>query len=107
MEELLIRLLNQTTGLPVYNLKKPEETDNCIVYSYSESVFSYSDNKEDCIKYTVYLSLHIKSDLNKYKKLLKNVLNENGFYKITIPPANIGDTGLLIQKLICSYIEQA
>ncbi|MDB1970758.1 hypothetical protein [Clostridium tertium] len=87
MEEKLIRAL-EATGLPVYALERPETIKNCIVYKYSESNDSYSDDEADIEKYTIYINLYCESGLNKYKKLIKESMKSEGFGLEYIAPAH-------------------
>ena len=48
MEDKLIKAL-EATGLPVYNLERPEGEKNCIVYNYAEQIKSYEDNEESVV----------------------------------------------------------
>lgn len=108
MEELLIRVLEAETGLAVYNLERPEEEKNCIVYNYSEDTFSDSDDEEDIIKYVLYINLYCENGLNAKKKLIKKALKDAGFSKNYIPPANLSDElGLINQAFNYTYIELA
>ena len=86
MEDKLIRAL-EATGLPVFNLERPERNKNCIVYNYAEQVKSYEDNEESVVKYTIYVNLVIQKGLNKTKNLIKENMRSEGFRVQYIPPA--------------------
>ena len=86
MEDKLIRAL-EATGLPVFNLERPEGNKNCIVYNYAEQVKSYEDNEESVVKYTIYVNLVIQKGLNKTKNLIKENMRSEGFRVQYIPPA--------------------
>ena len=70
MEEKLIKAL-EATGLPVYAIERPETIKNCIVYKYSESNESYSDDEADIESYKIYVNLYCESGLSKNKNLIK------------------------------------
>ena len=86
MEDKLIRAL-EATGLPVFNLERPEGNKNCIVYNYAEQVKSYEDNEESVVKYTIYVNLVIQKGLNKTKNLIKENMRSEGLRVQYIPPA--------------------
>lgn len=86
MEDKLIRAL-EATGLPVYNLERPEGQKNCIVYNYAEQIKGYEDNQESVIKYTIYVNLVIQKGLNKTKNLIKENMRSEGFRIQYIAPA--------------------
>ena len=86
MEDKLIRAL-EATGLPVFNLERPEGNKNCIVYNYAEQVKSYEDNEESVVKYTIYVNLVIQKGLNKTKNLIKENMRSEAFRVQYIPPA--------------------
>lgn len=106
MEELLIKILEEATGLEVYNLERPESVRECIVYNYSDKPFSSCDDKEDITEYTIYLNLYCDRGLNKLKKQIKDALEENNFFKFSIPPANVNDElGMVNQAFQYIYLE--
>ena len=105
MEDKLINCL-EALGITVYNLQRPEEERECIVYNYSEDTFSTSDNIEDITKYVIYLNLYCDTGLNNWKKKIKKALESNGFSKMYIPPANFKDeAGLINQAFNYTYLE--
>lgn len=106
MEELLIKVLEEATGLQVYNLERPEAVRECIVYTYSDDVFSTADDEEDIIKYVLFINLYCDAGLNRRKREIKEALEKNGFLKMYIPPANLTDElGLINQAFNYTYIE--
>lgn len=105
MEEKLVRAL-EVTGLPVYALERPETIKNCIVYKYSESNESYSDDEADIEKYTIYVNLYCESGLNKYKNLIKQSMKSEGFGLEYIAPAHKSKELATIQQAFTFYYVQ-
>lgn len=105
MEDKLIRAL-EATGLPVYNLERPEGQKNCIVYNYAEQINSYDDNEESVVKYTIYVNLVIQKELNKTKNLIKENMRSEGFRVQYIPPAyKDGEFDFIQQAFTFTFIE--
>lgn len=105
MEEKLIRAL-EATGLSVYALERPETIKNCIVYKYSESNESYSDDEADIESYTIYVNLYCESGLNKYKNLIKQSMKSEGFGLEYIAPAHKSKELVAIQQSFTFYYVQ-
>ncbi|MFT8349469.1 hypothetical protein [Clostridium saccharoperbutylacetonicum] len=80
----LIKNALKDVGLPVYFLKRNDETSECIIYNYIETPNGYGDMKESSTKYTVLLNLYCKTKIEANKKKVKNAMLNAGFKKITI-----------------------
>ena len=105
MEESLKKALTEI-GLEYYYLRYPQDKIDCIVYSYSETAFSSSDDEEDAIKYNVYLNLYCNNGIKLKSKNIKSVMRKHGFIKLDIPPAFISDKSDIInQAFNYIYIE--
>ncbi|SFC15115.1 hypothetical protein [Clostridium uliginosum] len=79
--DLLKQSLKDLT-LPSYYLKRPNDTKECIVYTYIETPSMYGDNKELASKYTILLNVYtVQSKIEKTKKNVKDVILNSGFKK--------------------------
>lgn len=105
IEEKLIRAL-ESTGLSVFALERPETIKNCIVYKYSESNESYSDDEVDIESYTIYVNLYCESSLNKNKDLIKQLMRSEGFELEYIAPAYKSKELSTIQQAFTFYYVQ-
>lgn len=102
MEEKLIRAL-EATGLSVYAIERPETIKNCIVYKYSESNESYSDDEADIESYKIYVNLYCESGLSKNKNLIKKLMKSEGFELEFIAPAYKSKELATIQQSFTFY----
>lgn len=102
MEEKLIRAL-EATGLSVYAIERPETIKNCIVYKYSESNESYSDDEADIESYKIYINLYCESGLSKNKNLIKKSMKSEGFGLEYIAPAYKSKELATIQQAFTFY----
>ena len=102
MEEKLIRAL-EATGLSVYAIERPETIKNCIVYKYSESNESYSDDEADIESYKIYVNLYCESGLSKNKNLIKQSMKSEGFGLKFIAPAYKSKELATIQQAFTFY----
>lgn len=102
MEEKLIRAL-EATGLSVYAIERPETIKNCIVYKYSESNESYSDDEADIESYKIYVNLYCESGLSKNKNLIKKSMKSEGFVLEFIAPALKSKELATIQQAFTFY----
>lgn len=106
MEEKLVRAL-ESTGLSVYALERPETIKNCLVYKYSESNESYSDDEADIESYKIYVNLYCESGLNKYKNLIKQSMKSEGFGMEYIAPAHKSkELGAIQQSFTFTYVQK-
>lgn len=105
MEEKLIRAL-ETTGLPVFALERPETIKECIVYKYSESSESFSDDEVDIESYKIYINLYCESGLNRNKNLIKKIMRSEGFGLEYIAPAYKSKELATIQQAFTFYYAQ-
>lgn len=102
MEEKLIRAL-EATGLSVYAIERPETIKNCIVYKYSESNESYSDDEADIESYKIYVNLYCESGLSKNKNLIKKSMKSESFGLEYIAPAYKSKELATIQQAFTFY----
>ncbi|MDB1947673.1 hypothetical protein PMY35_07550 [Clostridium tertium] len=106
MEEKLVRAL-ESTGLSVYALERPETIKNCLVYKYSESNESYSDDEADIESYKIYINLYCESGFNKYKNLIKQSMKSEGFGMEYIAPAHKSkELGVIQQSFTFIYVQK-
>lgn len=105
MEKKLLKAL-ESTGLEVFSLERPEGIKSCIVYNYSESYESYSDDNADLESFMIYVNLYTKSGLNKYKKLIKNAMKSEGFRLDRVAPAYKSRELATIQQALTFYYAQ-
>ena len=105
MEKKLLNAL-ESTGLEVFNLERPEGIKNCIVYNYRESYESYSDDDADLQSFMIYLNLYTESELNKYKKIIKNAMKSEGFRLDIIASAYRNKELATIQQAFTFYYVQ-
>ncbi len=71
-------------NIPCYYIKRPQGSNNCIVYTYTESPSLIGDCKELGTKYTILFNLYCKSSVEINKSNLKRLLQDNGFIKKNI-----------------------
>lgn len=90
----LIKNALKDVGLPIYFIKRNDETSECIVYNYIEMPNSYGDMKESSTKYTVLLNVYCKSKIETNKKKVKELMLNAGFKKVIIPGTLQEDNGL-------------
>ena len=76
-----IEEMAENLNIPCYFIKRPEENEDCIVYTYTEVPSLIGDNKEYGTKYTVLFNLYCKENIEDNKKQLKNALESHGFLK--------------------------
>lgn len=80
----LIKNALKDVGLPIYFIKRNDETSECIVYNYIEAPNGYGDMKESSTKYTVLLNVYCKSKIEATKKKVKEAMLNVGFKKSII-----------------------
>ncbi|MBY7006798.1 hypothetical protein FDA25_02555 [Clostridium botulinum] len=68
-------------GLPSYYLKRPSDTNECVIYNYIETPKLYGDNVELASKYTVLLNVYCKNKIETNKKNVIRAMLKNGFKK--------------------------
>lgn len=107
MEDKLKEALEKT-GIPFFHIRHPQVEQEYIVYKYSESSESFSDDEEDVTSYLIYLNLFCQTEFGKKKKAIKKYMKECGFIKKDIPaPYMVRETREINQSFIYSYIEKA
>lgn len=108
MNEFLNLILKETS-IPSYYLQRP--SDNvypCIVYNFNELQGYSGDNKEETIKYDVYINLYTKYNLTTNTQKIKEVLDKNYFIKQSInSPIVLNDEnqGENIYQIVFNYIK--
>lgn len=80
----LIKNALKDVGLPNYYLKRNDETQEAIVYSYLEFPNKYGDMKEMSTKFTILLNLYCKNKIEVNKKKVKDAMVNAGFKKALI-----------------------
>ncbi|MEN8079189.1 hypothetical protein ABFP60_19690 [Clostridioides difficile] len=71
-------------GIPSYYLKRPQDIEECIIYSFNEYKGHMADNTEETIKYDCYFNIIIKSNISNTINKMKSILESNGFRKVVI-----------------------
>lgn len=76
-----IKELSSDLNIPIYYIKRPQEVTNCIIYTYTEVPTLTGDMLELGTKYTILFNVYCKSDIEKTKRKIKQVLEQHGFKK--------------------------
>lgn len=103
INELIVDALKDIK-LPNHFSIKPDDEQECIVYTYIEQPCTFSDNEEDLTKYIVLINLYCLTNITKNIKLIKDSMNLNGFKRVTVKgPVREKDNvfNTAIQFLIC------
>ncbi|WP_242862325.1 hypothetical protein [Clostridium botulinum] len=90
----LIKSALKDIELPIYFIKRENETEECIVYNYLETPNSYGDMKEVSTKYTVLLNVYSISKVEYTKEKIKKYMLKAGFKKIVIPKTVESQNGI-------------
>lgn len=107
MEEKLNKALEKT-GIPFFHIRHPQVEQEYIIYKYSESSESFSDDEEDVTSYLIYLNLFCQSDFGRKKRAIKKYMKRYGFIKKDIPePYMIRETREINQSFIYFYVEKS
>ncbi len=78
---LLIEETFKDFKLPFYYIKRPNSITECIVYTYIENPALIADMEEKATKYTILFNIYCTKEIEKNKKLVKDLLTRNGFKK--------------------------
>ncbi|CAG9702597.1 conserved hypothetical protein [Clostridium neonatale] len=76
-----IRELSSDLNIPIYYIKRPQGATNCIIYTYTEIPTLTGDMLELGTRYTILFNVYCKSDIEKTRKNVKQVLEQHGFKK--------------------------
>lgn len=76
-----IKELSSDLNIPIYYIKRPQGATNCIIYTYIETPALTGDMLELGTRYTILFNVYCKSDIEKTKKKVKQVLEQHGFKK--------------------------
>lgn len=83
MNEVIEEALKDV-GIPCFMSERPKNIMPCIVYHYIELGGLNADNKEEILKYDVYINLFAVNNLIKTINLVKNALIKARFIKQVI-----------------------
>ncbi|WP_252242939.1 hypothetical protein [Clostridium sp. ZS2] len=73
--------LSKELTIPCYYIKRPEDINKCIVYTYIEMPNLIADNKELTAQYTILFNIYCTSNVEKTKNIIKEALEKHGFKK--------------------------
>ena len=76
-----IRELSSDLNIPIYYIKRPQGATNCIIYTYTEIPTLTGDMLELGTRYTILFNVYCKSDIEKTRKNVNQVLEQHGFKK--------------------------
>lgn len=76
-----IKELSNDLDIPIYYIKRPQGNNDCIIYTYTEVPKLIGDMIELGTRYTILFNVYCKSDIEKTKKKVKQVLEQHGFKK--------------------------
>lgn len=79
--------------IPSYFITRGENKAPCVVFNYVESPKSFADDEEKITSYTVLLNLYVLSQIEKNKKNILDVMQNNGFIRTSIQSTMLDDTG--------------
>lgn len=81
MNKLIIETLSPL-GLPIFFIEQGENNSYPqIVFNIRENPWTFSDDKEEGIRYDINMSLLSKGDFLETKKQIENLMVEAGFIK--------------------------
>lgn len=89
-----IKELSSDLNIPIYYIKRPQGNNDCIIYTYTEVPKLIGDMIELGTKYTILFNIYCKSDIEKTKKQVKQVLEQHGFKKKLILGTILEDNGV-------------
>lgn len=102
MEKFLANIF-RTLPFKCYLTHRLNNDCNCMVYDFLESPNSLCDDEEELTTYTIIIRLYGNAnEIIERKNLLKKLLKENDFKKVTIP-AQIYDKDLKIYQQALQY----
>ena len=102
MEKYLVSIFKKLP-FPCYMTYRLNEIPNCMVYDIIESPNGSCDDEEELTTYTLMIRLYSNSNqIVKNKNLVKELLKNNGFKKVTIP-VPIYDTQIGVYQQAMQY----
>lgn len=71
-------------GIDINYLERVGDKFPQIVYSFNEYTNSSGDNKEETLRYDIYLNLYIEENINATVKKIKEALSKANFIKLVV-----------------------